>query len=1098
MTRYKQLTIIFIFLFIFSGVISTQGTSTNTPTLEELIINRVLSLYINKDGLSSGFADGSTSNANWEDTVDAIETLALLDGLSQLSRVQKTQIIRFIDMNKVDQFDQTINSSRKIDWWGETKKSVEGLHVLQLLNHQNETVTNSVKNRICNNFVQEGIQWELEGPGWDKIYWGIYKPLEWNLFDILPNIGLTRLTNSALELARGNLLEISEEELFNQTQTITWSEGVNIYDEFDTSISHDSNPRDLNIPRLQNQFIGRKITFGNKYSPVVELTVNWDVWNDDNQLSIDNFENKTFGKLSGMIQNETINTPQLITLPDGSTRIKIITQTEERWNDASLDYNLFLQVLSSSGETVAEKSVRINTFGNNHITIPMQFLNEDESYSLSSYVVQNIHQLDNSYINFTLKHNNSQELQSILNEPTINIGNHIYRIDELSIIESTNLQTTFEYLNSSEWVTNEKLVSIPLSISINTPNYGYVKLYYNPSSEEGSLIAISEHPSQTYRILFFDTQQEDWNTLLTNYTSVRSVMMEGVNSLGVSKSGSYNILLRNLNESLTYEEQLSDIFSQINFISYKTQHHYLNAPSLIQYQNLFNQTSGDLLKTIQQQEFLNMITNGTSVTNFLNDRVVLELMFLHYNSTLQRFENDLDISPRIWKVLDSLEKSDTYLSKSDYNNTLFKFMTDNYYEKLDQKTGIVKEIKLATEENFPSEIQNLRSFGEIITYRSQWMNSSDNLRTSPQQVLGYVGTAIGTIDQEIDQNAIITMARNNAQTEIYDPETMKVIDEIIALNNPPIDSAIHIKSSKYLSSEFMFWQKENDPIPINPVDLIANTFITIGLISSAVFMLMIDPKSSKNILFINIALIGIISMQGIVAPVIMNYQDISLSKYLSAFQTFLDKIEEGIYDVSQQLGHFFTKPLEIPQQIGQGITNSINGNSIKTNYNTTLKFQYDRYLIELDKSEKIFNQLDVSPSHITRSLHTQIDPLSYNEFLMQIAEIEIQGLIADKMQEADNTAKLAKDRTVQRQIGFGEILTVLQKSASLSDEVIMGVGRAIYSASDDIWARASNLGDMVKANDFVNHLETLEKTIETYAKSMNKNVYEELMGLLRN
>ena len=418
-SRRQTAMFTFMALICFLSVNVVSG-ATEEPVLEDLLTERVLELYTETNGLG-GFTDGSTFSANWVDTFDALETLEMLGSKVLLDDKQKDAIIRFImneritenqtttinktvEVEYLDEDNNTVIGERidpviayveeTIDWWGSIQKSVEALRMLSLLDALSDSLLTTIESRILTHFGDVGLNWQLDQPGWNDLYWAIYKSQEWDLFHLLPKMGLLPLTPSTLDYIQGKDIEIEDEIRYSSTQPIYWSDLITKQISYNT-LDTEQIPRALlPIPTLTDLFDPHILDLN--YVPIAYLTVNWvDIWDEDGFLTISNFENRSYAIENELLVNETVMTEKEV-ITESGTVIKTIPETKERWQTSDLAYTLVFELVTEEGKIIHTHTSRINEKSTTSIRIPLQYLGSNTRYFAQAQIKQRIHEFNTS------------------------------------------------------------------------------------------------------------------------------------------------------------------------------------------------------------------------------------------------------------------------------------------------------------------------------------------------------------------------------------------------------------------------------------------------------------------------------------------------------------------------------------------------------------------------------------------------------------------------------------------------------------------------------------------------------------------------------
>ncbi|MFW9857009.1 MAG: hypothetical protein ACFFFG_18310 [Candidatus Thorarchaeota archaeon] len=356
-------------LFFNSAIPIAAGKEKNEPVLEDLIASRVKELYRETLG-AGGFTAGGTNDPNWQDTFYALETQQRLNASSLLSPLEKQHINAFIMRQRVDEYHYTtevvnttetvngteitkseevmVENTRTIDWWGTIRKSIEALHMLDLIDGLSPELVTAVKNRVFNHYASTGLNWQVDSAQWEDTYWGILQAAEYNLYSPFSELGLTPILNSDSLLTENSSMEKFEHAILaNQTRSIRWADTMSFpgsqWIETNTD-GYFGSP--LSFKRVSDVFPSLE----DNYLPYQEIMVDWgSLWSDKEDPSsfvLPNYESWEFANLSGSITPVISFVEDVITAPNGSTVTQLFTTTTEVWNPYDLDYQLNLIIYS--------------------------------------------------------------------------------------------------------------------------------------------------------------------------------------------------------------------------------------------------------------------------------------------------------------------------------------------------------------------------------------------------------------------------------------------------------------------------------------------------------------------------------------------------------------------------------------------------------------------------------------------------------------------------------------------------------------------------------------------------------------------------------
>ncbi|MHA2244899.1 MAG: LamG-like jellyroll fold domain-containing protein [Candidatus Hodarchaeales archaeon] len=1063
---------------LFLNVQSISSSDVTEPVLEDLTTNRILEFYQVDNNGNGGFTDGSTSSVNWYDTLDALEGLSIIS--YNLSLAQRRNIAKYVmneratetrydtqnvtvekeveffnndtqklEIHNITEFiPELVPYEKTITWWNGVKKSVQALRILQLVDQLNQSTIDKVKNRILHHFDDTGLNWNLGQPGWEDTYWGFYKTMEYDLFNLMPELGLLPLSPSTLSYLEGQDIEISENVLFSTNVPINW---ISAQHRFQDEIILSTNPLNdfthisLSIPRFNEIFPS---TFVTNYIPTLSVIVDWSAIRNDSRLLIDNYESRAFALENNLITNETVYEDVIVTHNDGIYENKTITTTEETWYHNDLHYQIQLQVVSDEGDIIFETNSRLNEPSLTQVTIPLGYLDRNNRYSLLLNPYQQIHSWVEVFNTSTLEFNTSKAIEefkeSVLgnNESQVVIEGQSFTGDELSLVDETNTTLTVEYLADALWDVTEQKVEVPVTIHMEIPQYG---LFTYSHSEDGATAFASVASNATYGMLVWRSSGQDWNTMFNESKLLPLVLMNGLSSTGASDAGTYMILLTPDKDTPIENLQLD---SSICVEARETVYHYHNEYSVRTYLPLFNQTSPDLNLILEQLNVINSLTFGVSPFDFVKKESVLESIFYHYNSSSLMFEDDPVTSLETWKVLDRLKVSKEYLNRDNYNQTLVKMIQDNYHEEYEN--SIVTKIMIYGKDNPISELKTTREFLELLNYQSDWKTQVPT-RKDPTMEFNHVGIAVRVTETAPDPTGVIFKAQEAISTELYDPEQVELLNELL---NPLLnDEAIHISESNLLSKSFMFWLTESPQV--DPLDVFMGTVLSLGI---TVFFMgsVLDYDRKTTSILSALLVLGVMVGQGWIAPIIMNNGSPLISKYIKFSNTLIGMLEDGLYNVSATVQHEIGVLLRDPTAYGTDLIQRVTGGTQNVGVEqlvpegNSTKELYKEYLGNYRIAKRRQEAFLVSHAHQTINYWRYEPPLTYQEYLKQIAQAHFNAMYQKEITKQQRTQQRDSSRLEQRQNMFTHILSKLNEGVTLSDNLFNVVGTRFMRESDEL------------------------------------------------
>lgn len=188
-TNKKTILLTMSILLFTIGTLSIQQSLAVTPAdplLEDLLIDSILNMYQTSSGSPSVGGFGSYDYIDWQDTLEGLETLVLLNGTSQLDENQRYAISNYLKSQRPVINDG--NTSWVENWWGTVKRSVEALRMNQLVDRLSQPVVEEVEQRVIDIYRSEGLHLKIGSEGWEEGYWGIVKAREWSLFDVMDEL----------------------------------------------------------------------------------------------------------------------------------------------------------------------------------------------------------------------------------------------------------------------------------------------------------------------------------------------------------------------------------------------------------------------------------------------------------------------------------------------------------------------------------------------------------------------------------------------------------------------------------------------------------------------------------------------------------------------------------------------------------------------------------------------------------------------------------------------------------------------------------------------------------------------------------------------
>ncbi len=1017
------------------------------PTLEKLLVSRVLFLCNNDPSLLS--SSDVRFNKRFDDVFFALDTFDRLNlnATDLFTADQRSKIGYFILCSRsievytepetvnqtttittendtqetiIEQVTIVHNYSRFENWWGSIHKSVRALRMLQLLKYDLTDILPDVKELIIHEFADKGFRWNVGQEGWDDTYAAIVEAYEYELFDILPSLGLAQITRTTLQMLESkDLVTDGPTRLMDINHSLTWSDPVVT----NMNITATLEPPNLFSYQLPLQRLSHIIPgcYMGDYAPFTTLTLAWKTQN------LVNLENETYGIDTYNFANISTNSYENVTLANGEVKQVLVESTSTEWALDSLHYTLEYQILNSHGVVVCTQHIPFTLADPQmQIEIPLHEINIDllEDYYMTIQAYQDVHVEAEMKVDIVNDSYIDEWNDSLLND-SLNESEMIY-LDEY--------QEEYRYEEDDlgrEWEVSQEPIVLNASLSITTPELTYLTIQ-NDYQDASVYFEMNIEGFDGFEGFVWsrDEYKGEWSL---NHEAARTgfqpvYVFPGENLLGIKDNTRFDLLLTPAlpMDDTTEINETTDLPHEIHFWSYEATKNYNAHFQMTPYLGLFNQSLTDLPLMQQQMAMIGRITAPDVIPDLFNEYHLMSSLYWYYNNTSFLFEHDLyepaEVTLDTWRVLDSLGITDKYLSKSHYDSLLELFMEKYYHETLNTKKQITS-ISIYNPEQTEEELKYINLFVKLLTYR----NTTDTtgwtvgnpIRTPTEMSFKYVGSALQTTVNEDQMEELYTEAYANLYNRLADDE--KLQHSILTTSK----STRTIAKSNYLSTEEMYWL--TPPVTLKALDYLVSITMILAVLGLCYVSF---TTNGKYLTLLAILAIFVVGFQTLVAPIISNFSVNLLSEYLRLSATLVDMLEEGIYNISAAFTAEFgliLQPKPTPTDyLLEETPNTIIDHPILTeltNIGNTTEELYQDYLTDCQQIDERWALRDMySSDGTTQSFYLPEVPLTYDQFLQQVASTQISLALSQAISQVEQEQQEINDRRKQRELNLNTII----------------------------------------------------------------------------
>jgi len=992
-TSNKKTILLTMSILLFTiGTLSIQQSIAVTPAdplLEDLLIDSILNMYQTSPASPSVGGFGSYDYIDWQDTLEGLGALAVLNGSNYLSNDQRDAISKYLQSQRSVVDDG--NNSFLETWWGTVRRSVEALRMSQLIDRLDSAEVALVEQQVIDIYRSEGLHLKIGSEGWEEGYWGIAKAREWHLFDVMDEMYLPLFTMEALNVLSSSPVVVSDNYLSQKDVTLEWipaqtqivspvsSAGVTTYE--------------LTVPTL-----AQVSSVGDPYRsyPDFSLTITTDMLDGWNESDFDqtNFENSTYGQEHGLLNTYVAEVPYLITNADGSNRTIYQTEQVSEWDYSSLQYLMNVSITTPDGGIVEEMVINL------------------QNPSLGVLHVDNM-QMNDMYIITTVPY-------------------QVIHVEE-------------EVINSTNW--RESNYPLSLEVPVVSVDYQAVGVGTIITLDDGTNY-LNTSDGYSYRVWAYPTSMtESWSELVENPEYRLGLLDRGYGSLSITSNQSqfYNVLMFPMGSEDRLNQATTNYMFDGTLESYEVTRNYLQVEdNYIKYQDLVNGSVGTLDAFYEHVDMISSLSLDVPVEDLMDADAVLFKTFFNYNQTNNLFDNSWERTLQTWQLLDSFDLTSQVFTRSEYETVLMSYFNRTYQEAQDQEGNVVAIVIDDEKDTTTDRMQDTYLFTRLLTYNESWISQTHvvgvrALQTSLDPT--YIGFAVLPKVEKKTEYELIMESQDEFFIEMY-VQYGTDLGTILDKYTPQIQ----LRSSRYMASHLMHWLDLSVRSPV-----LIDYLIHFGVGIFAVLCVLVGSFDNFTHRRLLIGLITglVIIVQALSTPILQSGFTEGILELAQASVGLVKMLEDGIYDISAELGgisnRIFAKPVDYP--INPQSTGTLQKEVTRVD-NQTIEDAYLEYTDEFNEIQTRWRRL-YRLDGTTMNYQPYIQPLTMVEFIRELATTSISQFAIFKLVEKELENQIDVDRADQRAFAISSFARAIIKGGQLTAKGLGLVGitalRGLYT-----------------------------------------------------
>jgi len=1085
---FFSLSVFFLIFIVSSSSVIAVSSDGSFITHEDYLASRIMAhvkikgsrVYFSSNGLGS----------SWRDTLDACESLyklgltdvvltdKLRDGIKNFVLSERVIVPLYASSPSVAFSGSNVsvvsaNTSRVVigekydSWWGNIKRSIEALRILDLIGRSSVDLVESVRNYTLVRMKSDGVHLLVGAEGWEATYWALFQAREWGYFDLLSDLGLPLISMEQIQRSR-QPVSIDDAVLDSLDVFVTKIQETNLSLSAKLKqMNFSASILDLSLPTL------------------FELGVNNDIYRTlpKLQLALDH-EDRDYAIANDILFNRTVNRSYSVTGPDGSIvfddsgdpvlieESELVEELDYPKLDFFLDFNLTAGFNHSLGYTYEILDSEAQT-----LVIDLTNLRNFQHFLLQFNTYQIVHQPVVNW-RYNLDANDSSLLaslnESFILQQSLPDANKSFTFREYI----RDYPVLFEYLYHNEKVTTwlEKRVPIPLNFSLHlrTPAFSYLTV--NPPKDGNYFLNTSD--GRDYDLWIYNPSSDlSWFDLESNNGFFHNVLIDGYGSLGISNftHETYNVFLFPLgNGSLATGAPFT-----LEARSVKKDYSVINP--LTKYVDLFNRSLTGLDDLISGMEFLYSLTSDMDLSTLVNTTRLAELALYHYNITNRLFDEDYELTYKTWRVLDFFGLSEKLFSRRDYDFVLMSYFNSSYEESYNTRTKTLTGIRVLRHKNELSrELYDTRVYIDLLTYTNDWGATGD--------LFGFDDVGFGIYDRHVGSMTeyyAYQQAYGRIQQQMYD-----IYGQDLTRMMEDTSLPIMLQDSRFLSRDKMYWLTEPHPLSL------ADYFVNLAVLVFALICVLVGlmRKGTTRNLLLAVLVVVFILVQSLSTPIITNGFARSIQQYITFMFVFVSMLEDQLYDICDRLGNIggtvVERPSIIDMQDELDVSSGTECLSMQRNKSRTLRVAYHDYLLDYLDVKSRWNKL--YSSNGGTFIRTYPEPkLSYQGFVQQYGRLGMSQYAASQAAKYQKESEIRAERARQRLSYYS--------SASSFGAVADGVGglfssRMLYDGAIALLGMGGALG---KAGVLMRNIPAaINNDLALPARLQTSPLVDDILGLI--